>query len=145
MVRAPQRIALLRDGEGHHLQGGRLHDLPDLLAVVEHGQAVRHGSHDLLIQLAVRVQGDGDGQVIVGAEALRDDLLIVALAADDPCLHLAFLDQPLAQHRREDPKDVPGAEMQPLGILCRIFRDLLRIVAWKVIALPVLFILDRCQ
>ena len=101
-----QRVALFGNGKGYHLETRLTEHLGHLGTVVQHGQALGHRADDLLVDAAVRIERNADGQIVVGVEAARDDLVIVALAADDAGVHPALFNQALAQRCREDAEDV---------------------------------------
>ena len=101
-----ERVALFGNGKGYHLEAGLAEHLGNLIAVVQHGQALGHRADDLLVDAAVRVERHAHGQVVVGTEAAGDDLIVIALAAHDAGVHPAFFDQTLAQRCREDAEDV---------------------------------------
>ena len=145
MLGIAQRVSLLGDGEGYHLQRRLFENFRNLFAVVQHGQGIRHRADNFFIQSAVRVQRHADGQIVIRTEAFCDDLIVVALTADDTGIHLALLDQALAQRRREDTENIARTEVQPLRILLGVFGNHCRIVTRKVIALPCLFILNGFQ
>ena len=131
-----QRITLLSDGKGNHLQAGLGEHVSDTLGVMLHGQTHCQGGDDLFINAAVGIHGNADGQVIVRTEALGDDFIIVALAAYDTGFHVALLDQLLGNGAGKNSENIAGTKVQPLRLYHGIEGDLLRIVLRQVIALP---------
>jgi hypothetical protein len=120
-VRRSHAVTLLGDGEGDHLQAGVLEDLDQTCPVLGEGgvclQALGHGGHDLLLDLAGGLQADQQAQVIVGAVSLVDDLIVEALGHDDAAVILAAVQGVVQDGCGEGAEDVACAEVHP-GRLC---------------------------
>ena len=110
-------IALLCDGEGHHLQTGLPEDLLHPAGVLGQSEALGQRAHDLLFHGPVRQKAYRHSQIVIGAQGVGDHLTIIALAADNASIPLSPIQKPLAEHRRKGAKDIARSKMQP----CRSF------------------------
>ena len=127
-------VALLRDGEGHHLQAGGPEDFLHPAAVLGQGQALGDGAHHFLLHGAVGQQADGEGQVVVRAQKLGDGVGVVGLAAEDAGVRFPGVEQPLGQHRREGPEQVARPKVQPGGLLAAVLHHGLPVVLGQRVA-----------
>ena len=132
-------VALLGDGEAHHLQGGVLEDLLQPLPVlVELGvglQALGDRSHHPLLNGAVGLEHHQQAQVVVGLVGLVNDLIVKALGHDDAPVVLPRVQHPLKQGGREGPEDVAGPEVNPGGLVVGLGPDGLQVEFGQFIAL----------
>ena len=136
-LRIADVVCLLGDGQGDQLQRRRAEDLADAVVLRAQLQAFGDRADDILLEESIRMQGDGDSQIVIRAVDAVDDLLIVRLTADDAGVHQTGGHQTLNQHCRERAEDVACAEVQPLrfrfgaGAHCR------NIVSRQTVANPV--------
>ena len=132
-------VALLGDGEAHHLQGGVLEDLLQPLPVlVELGislQALGDRGHHPLLNGAVGLEQHGQAQIVIGLVGLVNDLIVKALGHDDAPVVLPRVQHPLKQGGREGPEDVAGPEVNPGGLVVGLGPDGLQVEFGQFIAL----------
>ena len=140
-------VALLGDGKGDHLEGGSGEDFREAGAVLAELEALGDGSDDLLVDGAVGIQGHGQRQMVAGAVAAVDQLLIVAVAADDAGIGQACGEQALRQNRRKSAEQVACTEMQPGRGLVRSLAHGVNVVLRQAVTLPgrVMFDTLFCQ
>ena len=121
-----QRIALLRNGEGDHLQGGideNLRKARHLARVLRVGaQALGDGGDDLAAGGRVRVERDVHGQAVERIVDSGDNLVIKGIRRDDAAVSQAFIQQPLLQGGDEAAEDIARAEVHPDRVLLRCVR-----------------------
>ena len=116
-----ERVALLGDGEGDHLQAGIGEDLLEAghhLGVGRVGaQALGHRADDLAAGGAVRVQGDIHRQVVIRGVDLVDDVVVEGVGCDDAAVGQTLVQQTLLQGGDKAAEDVAGTEVDPDGML----------------------------
>ena len=120
-VRTVQRVALLGDGEGQHLQAGVGEDLLQAGHHLRLGgvdaQTLGHRADDLPAGGAVGVQRDVHGQAVEGGVDFVDDVIVKGIAHDDALVGQALVEQPLLERRHKAAENVAAAEMHPDGML----------------------------
>ena len=129
-------VALLGDGKGDHLEGGSGEDFREAGAVLAELEAFGDGSDDLLVDGAVGIHGHGQRQMVADAVAAVDQLLIVAVAADDAGIGQTCGEQALRQNRRKSAEQVACTEMQPGRGLVRSLAHGVNVVLRQTITLP---------
>ena len=148
-----KRIALLRDGEGEHLQARVGEDLLEAAPARRDGglrlDRLGQGADDLLVGRRVRVERDGEDEVVVRIVDLVHHVEIERLHAGDAAVHVAAGQQPVGDAADEDTEDVARAEMHPDRVLAGLLRDGLHVIGGQADAglLPRGGVLDslKCQ
>ena len=116
-------------------------------AVLAELEALGDGGDDLLVDGAVGVERNGQGQVVAVAVAAVDQLLVVAVAADDAGVGQTCGQQTLRQNGGESAEQVACTEMQPGRSLVRSLAHGVDVVLWQTVTLPgrVMFDTLFCQ
>ena len=129
-------IALLGQRKADHLQARRQENVLQAQHVLAQLEAFGNGRNHFLVDRAVGIQGDNQRQMIAGAVAAVDQLLIVAVAADNAGVGQTGGQQALRQYSREGAEQVAGAEMQPSRCLVGVFAHGVNVVLRQTITLP---------
>ena len=127
-----QRVALLRDGEGDHLQGGideNLRKARHLARVLRVGaQALGDGGDDLAAGGGVRIERDVHGQAVERIVDFGDNLVVEGIRRDDAAVGQAFIEQLLLQGGNEAAEDIARTEVHPDRVLLRRVRHGLHVI-----------------
>ena len=140
-------VALFGEGKGDHLERGSRENFLEACAVLAELEALGDGGDDLLVDGAVGVERNGQGQVVAVAVAAVDQLLVVAVAADDAGVGQTCGQQTLRQNGRESAEQVACTEMQPGRSLVRSLAHGVDVVLRQTVTLPgrVMFDTLFCQ
>ena len=132
------RVAFLGDGEGNHLQTRVLENLYKTLPVAElivGFQSFGDRGDDLLLDVAVRLKRDEQGEVVVRGISLIHDLEVECLCYDDTPVILARVERIVEDGCWEGTEDVSSAEVYPCGFFGRLLTHGLDVKLWELVAL----------
>ena len=127
-----ERVALLRDGEGNHLQARIGEDRLEAAPCLRHARLRLDGlaqrAEHALVGRRVRVERDGQHEVVIRRVNLIHHVEIEGLHAGDAAIHFALGDQRIGQTAHEDAEDVARAEVRPDRVRLRLFGRRLNVV-----------------
>ena len=127
-------VALFRDGEAGHLQGGRLEYLYQSVpvgALAVGLQAAGHAADHLHLIGAVGRHADQQAQAVVGGIDIVNDLKIKGFGGNDTGISRSGMQKGLLRGGQEAPEDVARAKMDPGRFLPSALTHRLHVVPGK--------------
>ncbi len=114
-------ISLLGNSESDHLERWSLEDFHQSSPVVGKLlvclQALGDGAEHLLLDSAIALQADKEGEIMVWAISLVDDFVVEALGDDDTTVVLTGVESVVEDSGRESTEDVSSAKVNPSRLI----------------------------